>query len=91
MIDEEDKIVIKDEQGMEHTYYQLLEFFHKGRNKEYLIYTDNNKDKDGNLNIYSSIIKKEGKYIQFIPVEEEEDIEIVKNAIVQMKFELIDE
>ncbi len=88
---EKDRIVILDEQGVEKAFYKLLQFTSTETNQRYLVYTDDKKDEEGQLNLYSSIIvEKDGK-IEFIPVQEEKDQDIVNQAIIQMKLELMNE
>ena len=89
MVNEKDKIVIRNAEGENCTFYKLFQFFHKDTKKHYLIYTDNQKDKDGQLKLYSSIIVDDGQNIQFLPVHDDVDFDIVSRAIVQLKLELM--
>ena len=86
---EKDKIILKDNQGVEKEFYKLIKFYSKETNKRYLVYTDNEKDSNGNLKLYSSIIVEEGDNIEFIPVIEKKDQEVVNQAIIQTKVELM--
>lgn len=86
---EKDKIILKDNQGVEKEFYKLIKFYSKETNKRYLVYTDNEKDSNGNLKLYSSIIVEEGDNIEFIPVNEKKDQEVVNQAIIQTKVELM--
>lgn len=87
---DKDKIVIRNDQGVEQTFYKLLRFFSKETNKSYLIYTDKEKDENGKLNIYSSVIFDDGKGVEFLPVVDEYDLDIVGEAIIQAKLELME-
>lgn len=86
---DKDKIIIRNDQGEEQTFYKLLQFFSKETNKKYLVYTDKEKDKDGKLNLYSSVIFDNGNGIEFLPVVDEYDLDIVGQAIIQAKLEIM--
>ena len=86
---EKDKFMLKDDQGVEKEFYKLIKFYSKETNKKYLIYTDNEKDSTGKLKLYSSIIVGEGDNIEFIPVKEKIDQEVVNQAIIQTKVGLM--
>lgn len=87
-MNEEDKIIIKNNDGIEQEFYKLIEFTDKNTNKNFIIYTDNKFDENNKLNIYSNIVEKNNDDINFIPVTAEEDLETVKKALVQVKVDL---
>ena len=82
---EEDKIVV-NVNGEEKTFYKLITFNINLTNKRYLVFTDESKK------IYSSIIENENDTIKLISIENEDDLEEVKKALIQTKtsFEKID-
>lgn len=82
---EEDKIVV-NVNGEEKTFYKLITFTSNLTNKRYLVFTDEAKK------IYSSIIENENDTIKLISIENEDDLEEVKKALIQTKtsFEKID-
>ena len=82
---EEDKIVV-NVNGKEKTFYKLITFTSNLTNKRYLVFTDEAKK------IYSSIIENENDTIKLISIENEDDLEEVKKALIQTKtsFEKID-
>lgn len=85
MIYEEDKFIIKDENGEEKEFYKMITFSSSITNKTYLIYTDN-KYTDGKLNIYSSIIKGDSDNIEFVKITDETDKNEVNKALLQFKI-----
>lgn len=91
MVNEKDKIIICNDQGEEQTFYQLMTFSSKETEKEYILYTDNTINDNHQLNIYSSILVGEGDSIEFIPVVDNKDKDIVKEAIIQLKLKLMDD
>lgn len=86
---EKDKIVLKDDQGEEKEFYKLIQFYSNETNKRYLVYTDQEKDNNEKLKLYSSIIVGEGDNIEFIPVSEEKDQDVVNQAVIQTKLEFM--
>lgn len=91
MIDENDKIIIRNDHGEEKIFYQLVTFFSKETEKEYIIYTDNTVNNDNQLNIYGSILVSKDDSFEFIPVTDERDQAIIQDAIIQAKIELLNE
>ena len=49
---ENDKIIIKDDSGVEKEFYKLVSFHSTKTNKDYLIYCDDDKK------LYSSVVEK---------------------------------
>lgn len=84
MIDEKDKIEIKNENGLVQTFYKISLFKNKETKKRYIIYTDNEYT-DGNLNIYSSIVVNDKESIKLEPIVDKADQEFVNNAIIMIK------
>ena len=87
---DKDKIVIRDEQGIEKTFYKLLQFSSTETHKRYLVYTDYSKNEDGSLHLFSSIIIEKDGMIEFIPIQDERDQEIVNQAIIQVKLSFME-
>ena len=75
---EEDKIVV-NVNGEEKTFYKLITFKSNLNNKKYLIFSDDSK------NIYSSIIENANDNIKLLNLENEDDYEEVKKALIQTK------
>ena len=73
---EEDKIVV-NVNGEEKTFYKLITFKSNLTNKKYLIFSDDSK------NIYSSIIENANDNIKLLNLENEDDYEEVKKALIQ--------
>jgi uncharacterized protein YrzB (UPF0473 family) len=60
-----------DEDGKELKYEILMSFVWTKTNKNYIVYTDNTKDENNNLNIYAGIYKDDR--IDSIETDEEWD------------------
>ena len=83
----EDRFVIKDENGNDQVFYKLIIFNSDITNKSYIIYTDNTYT-DGSLNIYGSILNVEGEGLKLDKVTDEIDEQEINKAIVKVKTEL---
>lgn len=88
MVLEEDKIVIQNDAGVSQEFYKLVEFIDTKTGRNFIIYTDNKRDKNNKLNIYSNVVEKNGDNIKFIPITDDGDKEIVKKALIQVKMNL---
>ena len=64
--------VINDE-GKEITCDVLFTFDSDETKKSYIVYTDNTKDKEGNIQVYASIFNPESEDVtELLPIETEE-------------------
>ena len=54
-MDNQKTLKLIDENGKETEYEILIAFKWAKTNKNYLVYTDNTNDENGNLNIYASV------------------------------------
>jgi len=81
--DEEDDIetiTLTDENGNEKEYEILLNFQSEENDKYYIVYTDNEKDEDGDLNIFALRYDPDDGTDDFYPVDDEE-LEIINKEI----------
>lgn len=82
---EEKKILkITDKNGKEMEYEILSTFFFAKTKKNYVIYTDNTKDKQGNLNIYASIYYPTDD-TRLDNIETEEEWNVVESILEKLK------
>lgn len=65
----------------EETVEVILKFTIKEFNKEYIIYTKNEKDSDGNIILYSATLVKEGEGFKTTNIESDEEWNIIKELI----------
>ena len=65
---------LTDDLGNTKEYEILMTLKMEETNKNYIIYTDNTKDNDGNLNIYASIYNPDSNELEEIKTDKEWDI-----------------
>ena len=83
MFDEKDKIVINID-GESKDFYKLFTFYSKKTDKDYIVYIDKNEPNT----IYSSIVINKDNHILLEKIEDEEDIEETKKAMIEIKLSI---
>ena len=76
-------LVLENEQGEKKVYYKLSEFSIKGKNNNYILYTDYSKT-DGKINIYYGILENH----RMTQVTDENDIKIISNYIKSIEKDI---
>ena len=78
----DNKIVIINEKGKEVEYEVLFTFESDETERNYIVYTDNKKDKKGNTKVYASIYKedKDGK-TEMLPIESEKEWKVIETIL----------
>lgn len=76
------KITVINEKGKKVEYEVLFTFESDETERNYIVYTDNKKDKNGNTKVYASIYEedKEGK-IEMIPIESEKEWKVIETIL----------
>lgn len=84
-MDETKFLKVIDENGNEMAYEILCAYKLEKTGKNYVVYTDNKKDEDGDLNIYASIYyPHDNSKLDYIETEEEwREVEKRLRAITQ--------
>lgn len=81
---EKNSFTILDENGKEVKYDVLFTFQSEETNKDYIVYTDNTKDSDGNTQVFASIYHpdEENSKLEAITTDKEwQIIETILNTI----------
>ena len=83
-MNEKKNFIVKDENGKEIVCEPLFTFESEETKKNYVVYTDNSKDENGNIRIFASIYKttEKGNELEAIKTDKEwKVIETVLEAI----------
>ena len=67
------------------TEYSILFTFESEEGKNYIVYTDEAKDDDGNVMVYASIFHPEKGYPQIEPIETEREWEVIEIILAQLQ------
>ncbi len=78
---EELKFKVVDDNGREKEYEKLFSFESDKTNKNYIVYTDNEIDEDGNTKVYASIYNPKEEVQSFQAIETEEEWKIIEGIL----------
>lgn len=78
--------IIKLKVGSKEKEYKLkCKFFSEETGKEYWVYTDDIKDKNGNIELKVSFVTKEKNKVSLVPCKEPSEINLVINMYEALK------
>lgn len=80
------KFTVLNEEGKTVECEILFTFENSNTGKNYMVYTDNTVDDDGNTRVYAAIIDPNSESLQ--PLESEEEWKVVEEALAQLKDEV---
>ena len=82
--------VINDE-GKEIKCDVLFTFDSDETKKSYIVYTDNTKDKDGNIQVYASIFNPESEdSTELLPIETEKEWKVIETILESLQEQIRD-
>lgn len=86
-MDEKKKFVVLDENGKEVVCEPLFTFESDETKKQYVVYTDNSKDENGNVRVFASIYnnKKEGG--ELLPIKTEKEWKVIETILETIQEE----
>lgn len=70
-----------DSKGKEIEYEILFTFESEDTNKKYIVYTNNEKDKDGMIKTYASIYEEEDNILKLSKIEDEKEWNVVEKLL----------
>lgn len=77
-------MTIVNEEGLTEEVEVVLNFEFKDNKKEYIVYTKNEKDENGNVTVYVSNINRESGEPQLLSVETDEEWSRIKNVLREL-------
>jgi len=82
-------ITLKDSSGKKHDYRILLDIEDTNSKVNYMIYTDENKDKNGDLICYAStyVLSDKGNVTKLKPVCTEEEYDFIGRILESLESE----
>ena len=86
----EEKMTFKvtNDEGQEVDCEVLFTFESEETNKNYMVYTDNTIDPEGNTKVYASIYNPEGDSTKLIPIETEKEWKIIETILEELQAEV---
>lgn len=89
--DLKDYFTVIDKDGKESKYEILLTFTSPDTNKNYIVYTDNTKDKEGLIKTYASIYEEDDDKLKLTPIEDDKEWNMVEKLLDQATEEIYSE
>ena len=80
-MNKENTFKVIDKDGNEIEFEILFTFESDETNKNYMVYTDNTKDSEGNTKVYASVFKPDEEPLELLPVETEREWRIIETII----------
>ena len=78
---EKQKFVVKDEHGKEVLCEPLFTFESEETKKNYVVYTDNSRDKDGNVRVFASIYNMTDKGGELLPIKTNKEWKVIETIL----------
>ena len=86
-MNEKRKFVVLDESGKKVECEPLFTFESEETKKQYVVYTDNSKDKDGNTRVFASIYKVTDKGGELLPIKTEKGWKVIETILESIQEE----
>ena len=86
-MDEKKKFVVLDENGKKVECEPLFTFESEETKKQYVVYTDNSKDKDGNTRVFASIYNVTDKGGELLPIKTEKEWKVIETILESIQEE----
>lgn len=83
----ENKFKVVDKEGNETTFEILFTFESDETKKNYMVYTDNTKDDEGNTRVYASIFEPDKEPLELFPIETEREWKIIETILLSIEEE----
>lgn len=83
----ENTFKVIDKNGNEIEFEILFTFESDETDKNYMVYTDNTKDENGNTKVYASVFKPDAEPLELLPVETEREWKVIETIITSITEE----
>ena len=84
---EKQKFIVLDEKGKEVECEPLFTFESEETKKNYVVYTDNSRDKDGNIRVFASIYEVTDKGNKLLPIKSEKEWKVIETILESIQEE----
>ena len=86
-MENQNKFTIINKEGEEITCEVLFTFESEETKKNYIVYTDNTKDNDGNIKVYASIYNPEKENNELLPIETDREWRLIETILESIQEE----
>ncbi len=91
MSDERMTFKVKDNNGNDVECEVLFTFESEETNKNYMVYTDNTTDEEGNVKVYASIYQPDQEPTVLEPIETEKEWKIIETILDEIQAQASEE
>lgn len=86
-MNKENTFKVRDNDGKEIEFEVLFTFESDETKKNYMVYTDNSKEEDGNVRVYASVFVPNAEPLELLPVETEREWKIIETILESIEEE----
>ena len=86
-MEEKQKFVVLDEKGNKVECEPLFTFESEETKKNYVVYTDNSKDNEGNIRVFASIYNITDKGGQLLPIKTNKEWKVIETILESIQEE----
>ena len=86
-MNKENTFKIIDKDGKEIEFEILFTFESDETNKNYMVYTDNTTDEEGNTKVYASVFNPNAEPLELLPEETEREGKVIETIITSIEEE----
>ena len=86
-MNKENTFKIIDKDGKEIEFEILFTFESDETIKNYMVYTDNTTDEEGNTKVYASVFNPNAEPLELLPVETEREWKVIETIITSIEEE----
>lgn len=86
-MEEKNIFTVVNDKGEEVTCEVLFTFESEETNKNYIVYTDNTTDTDGNVKVYASIFDPNAENTELVPIETDREWKIIETILDSIQEE----
>ena len=87
MENKNNKFVVLNKDGEKVECEVLFTFESEETNKNYIVYTDNTTDEEGNTKVYASVFNPNAEPLELLPVETEREWKVIETIITSIEEE----
>ena len=86
-MNEKQKFIVLDEKGKEIECEPLFTFESEETKKQYVVYTDNSRDNNGNVRVFASIYEVTDKGNKLLPIKSEKEWKVIETILQSIQEE----
>lgn len=86
-MNKENTFKVVDQNGNTIEFEILFTFESDETHKNYMVYTDNTKDENGNVRVYASVFVPDAEPLELLPVETEREWKIIETILESIEEE----